>query len=100
MAAEVIFAVRYELARSLTGLLIRRTSMIWRTPPAAIAAAPKVARLMATELGWSAAREESEIAKINKLTPSGDFIVDAPRGLSSSSHSSRAGSCSVPLRSA
>jgi glycerol-3-phosphate dehydrogenase len=71
IGAEVIFAVRYELARSLNDFLIRRTSMIWRTPPAAIAAAPKVARLMATELAWSAAREESEIAEFNKLTPSG-----------------------------
>ncbi len=68
IGAEVIFAVRYELARSLCDFLVRRTSMIWRTPPAALAAAPKVARLMAMELGWNAAREESDVAEFNKLT--------------------------------
>ncbi|MGH7839513.1 MAG: glycerol-3-phosphate dehydrogenase/oxidase, partial [Candidatus Binataceae bacterium] len=47
IAAEVIFAARYELARTVDDFLVRRTAISWRAPEAAIAAAPVVARLLA-----------------------------------------------------
>jgi glycerol-3-phosphate dehydrogenase len=51
IGAEVIFAARYELARTVEDFLIRRTAMVWRAPNAARHAAPAVARLMAVEFG-------------------------------------------------
>ncbi len=66
IGAEVIFSVRYELARTLADFLIRRTSMVWRTPPAALTAAPVVARLMARELDWTPAREAAELGQFHK----------------------------------
>jgi len=59
--AEVIHAIRNELATSVSDFLVRRTSMVWRDPASAIASAPEVARLMGAELGWDHARIESEI---------------------------------------
>jgi glycerol-3-phosphate dehydrogenase len=59
--AEVIHVIRAELATSVSDFLVRRTSMVWRDPAAAIAAAPEVARLMGAELGWDNLRIGSEI---------------------------------------
>ncbi len=61
IGAEVIHAIRNELATSISDFLVRRTSMVWRDPASAIAAAPEVARLMGAELGWDRARIEREI---------------------------------------
>jgi glycerol-3-phosphate dehydrogenase len=58
--AEVIFAVRYEMARSVSDFLIRRTAMNWRAPLEVAASTPTVARLMARELSWTPEREISE----------------------------------------
>jgi glycerol-3-phosphate dehydrogenase len=57
----VIHAVRNEFARSLADFIARRTAMTWRAPAAAASSAPKVARLMAQELGWSLEREQHEL---------------------------------------
>jgi glycerol-3-phosphate dehydrogenase len=70
IGAEVIFVVRYELAQSVADFLVRRTAMTWRAPHAAIAAAPAVARLMATELGWSPAREADELDRFKHQSES------------------------------
>ncbi len=50
--AEVIHAIRAELATSVSDFLVRRTAMVWRDPASAIAAAHEVARLIGAELGW------------------------------------------------
>ncbi len=60
--AEVVHAVRNEMANSIADFLVRRTSLAWRYPPQAEAAAPAVARIMARELGWIREREEEEAA--------------------------------------
>ena len=60
IGAEVVFAARYELARTVADFLVRRTAMVWRAPAAARAAAPLVARLLASELGGDTARETAE----------------------------------------
>ncbi|MGA7620597.1 FAD-dependent oxidoreductase [Candidatus Binatus sp.] len=62
IAAEVVHAVGSEMAHSVGDFLIRRTSLSWRSPVEAEAAAPAVARLMAAELGWDRAREDAEVA--------------------------------------
>lgn len=49
--AEVIWAARHELARTVEDLLARRTRAIFLNARAAAAMAPRVAKLMAVELG-------------------------------------------------
>jgi glycerol-3-phosphate dehydrogenase len=58
--AEVIFAARYEMARSVSDFLVRRTAMTWRAPLDVPGSTPTVARLMAREFGWTPEREMSE----------------------------------------
>ena len=62
IGAEVVNAVTNEMAHSVADFLVRRTSLSWRSPVEAEAAAPAVARIMAAELGWDRAREEAEVA--------------------------------------
>ena len=62
IGAEVVNAVANEMAHSVGDFLIRRTSLSWRSPVEAEAAAPAVARIMAGELGWDRAREAEEVA--------------------------------------
>jgi glycerol-3-phosphate dehydrogenase len=62
LGAEVIHSIRCEMTQTLADFLVRRTGLVWRAPREAEAAAPAAARLMATELGWSAAREQAELA--------------------------------------
>ena len=61
IGAEVINAIRNEMAHCAADFLVRRTSLVWRYPIEAEAAAPAVARIMATELGWDSKREDAEL---------------------------------------
>jgi glycerol-3-phosphate dehydrogenase len=61
IAAEVIHAVRNEFARTVGDFLIRRTAMNWRAPAFLEKCAPAVARILAKEMGWDAARERHEL---------------------------------------
>jgi glycerol-3-phosphate dehydrogenase len=67
LRAEVIFAARYEMARSVGDFIVRRTAMTWREPHAVGEATRMVGRLMAAELGWDAHREELEIERARAL---------------------------------
>ncbi len=71
-AAEVVYAVRYEMASSVADFIRRRTALSWRHPRYAGAAAEAAARLMAAELGWDRAREQSELMACNPAAPDGD----------------------------
>jgi glycerol-3-phosphate dehydrogenase len=62
LAAEAIFAVRHEMARTLDDVLSRRTRARVLDRDAAVACAPAVAELLAPELAWSAADLEREIS--------------------------------------
>jgi glycerol-3-phosphate dehydrogenase len=62
IGAEVVNSVTNEMAHSVGDFLIRRTSLSWRSPVEAEAAASAVARIMAAELGWDRARESAEVA--------------------------------------
>ena len=61
VAAEVVWAARYELARTIEDVLARRTRALFLNAGAAEAMAPAVAQLMATELGWDEARQSAEV---------------------------------------
>ncbi len=51
LKAEVVWAVKYEMARTLEDVLARRVRILFLDSAAAFEIAPEVARLMAAELG-------------------------------------------------
>jgi len=53
VAAEVIWHVRQEMARTIEDVLARRTRALLLDARAAIESAPRVGGLMAAELGWT-----------------------------------------------
>jgi glycerol-3-phosphate dehydrogenase len=53
LKAEAVYAVRYEMALTLEDVLSRRTRALLLDAAATAGAAPSVAELIATELGWS-----------------------------------------------
>jgi glycerol-3-phosphate dehydrogenase len=59
--AEVIWAVRQEMARTVEDVLARRTRALFLNARAAIAAAPRVAELMAAEFGRDAAWQAGQL---------------------------------------
>jgi len=59
--AEAIYAARHEMAGSLDDVLSRRTRSRLLARDASRAAADDVARLIAPELGWDAARTRHEV---------------------------------------
>ena len=66
IGAEVVHAIRNEMAHSLQDFLVRRTSLTWRYPVEADGAAPAVAKIMAAELGWDSSRAEQELASFKR----------------------------------
>jgi glycerol-3-phosphate dehydrogenase len=62
LKAEVVFAVRFEMACTLRDFLARRIRLEITDWQAAMAAAPETARLMGTELGWSQDRQREATA--------------------------------------
>jgi glycerol-3-phosphate dehydrogenase len=60
--AEVRHAVRREMACTLADVLERRTRLAIFDTARAREVAPRVAAIVATELGWSAERRDSELA--------------------------------------
>ncbi len=60
--AEVVFAARNELARTVEDVLARRTRALFLNSEAARSAAPAVARLLARELGRDSAWERVQLA--------------------------------------
>jgi glycerol-3-phosphate dehydrogenase len=65
-SAEVIWAVREEMARSVEDVLARRTRALFLNSQAAIRAAPHVARLMAAELKQNAAWEAEQLESFRR----------------------------------
>ena len=64
--AEVRFAVRAEMARTLEDVLARRHRTLLLDARLAQALAPKVAKVMADELGWGAERVSAELIALGK----------------------------------
>jgi glycerol-3-phosphate dehydrogenase len=67
MAAQVIFAARHEMARTIEDVLARRTRMLFLDAAAAIEAAPRVAELMAKELERDDEWMQSQVAAFNSV---------------------------------
>jgi glycerol-3-phosphate dehydrogenase len=64
VGAEVVWAVRNEMARTVEDVLCRRTRALFLNSKAAMEAAPKVARLMARELGQDADWVSQQLAAL------------------------------------
>lgn len=60
LAAEVVFACRFEGAMHLEDVLRRRIRLVYEHKDSGIAAVPQVVELMAKELGWGPERQEKE----------------------------------------
>jgi glycerol-3-phosphate dehydrogenase len=67
LAAEVIWAAREEMARSVEDVLARRTRALFLNARAAIRMAPRVAALLARELGCDAKWQEHQLASFNEV---------------------------------
>jgi glycerol-3-phosphate dehydrogenase len=65
--AEVIFAVRSEMARTVDDFLSRRVRALFLNAEAAMAMAPKVAQLMADELNRDSRWVFQQVASFNEL---------------------------------
>ncbi len=61
-AAEVVWSVRHEMARTVEDFLARRTRALFLNAAAAVAIAPDVARLMAQELNQDEAWQQAQLA--------------------------------------
>lgn len=60
LRAEVVWAARQEMARTVDDVLSRRTQARHRRVEASMAAAADAAELLASELGWSAAEQQAQ----------------------------------------
>jgi glycerol-3-phosphate dehydrogenase len=76
VGAEVIWAVRYEMARTVEDALARRTRALFLNARAALVMAPVVADLMAAELGWDAATRTEQLAAFRKVAS--NYLLDVP----------------------
>ena len=59
--AEVVWAARSEMARTVEDVLARRTRALFLDARAALAMAPRVAELLAAELGRDAAWQAEQV---------------------------------------
>jgi glycerol-3-phosphate dehydrogenase len=67
VGAEVVWAVRHEMARTVEDVLSRRTRAVFLNAKAALDAAPKVASLMARELARDSNWELMQVAEFRKV---------------------------------
>lgn len=65
--ADVVWAVRHEMARTLDDVLARRTRALFLDSKAAVAVAPRVVALMAEELGWDAQQQQRELSAFQQI---------------------------------
>ena len=65
--AEVVWAARFEMARTVEDALARRTRALFLNARAAIEMAPEAARLLARELGRDEAWKDAQVDAFRKL---------------------------------
>lgn len=73
LGAEVIWAVRHEMARTVEDVLARRTRALFLNARAAIRMAPRVAALMMKELGRDEAWIESQLRSFYDVA--GNYVL-------------------------
>jgi glycerol-3-phosphate dehydrogenase len=82
LLAEIVIAIRYEQAAAIADVLLRRTrlGLLDARPLAApdSEAARAVAGVMAGELGWDAARIETELESWRDVAAAEGIVVPAP----------------------
>ena len=66
IAAEVLYAVRHEMALSVTDVLTRRTRLAMLAGATTLTSAERVADIMAHELGWSAAERSRQLEDLRQ----------------------------------
>ena len=76
-AAEVVWAAREEMARTVEDVLARRTRALFLNAGAAFEMAPRVAALMARELGRDAAWESGQVQAFHR-TARGFLLTARP----------------------
>ncbi len=67
VAAEVVWAARVEMARTIEDVLARRTRALFLNARSAIAMAPRVATILATELGKDDMWRSGQLASFTEL---------------------------------
>ena len=67
LAAEIVWGARHEMSRNLDDALSRRTRALLLNARAAIAVAPKVAALLAKELGRDQAWQSQQVTEFRAL---------------------------------
>lgn len=72
--AEVVWAVRNEMARTVEDILARRLRILFLNAHAAIEMAPKVAALMAGELGYDGEWQRKQIDEFTSLA--GNYLLE------------------------
>jgi glycerol-3-phosphate dehydrogenase len=77
--AEVVFACRYELALQLDDVLERRTRIAFEDWTHGLGAAPRVAQVMARELGWDAAEVARQVTSYHEVAERFSAGLAAPR---------------------
>jgi glycerol-3-phosphate dehydrogenase len=79
VAAEVVWAVRHEMARTLEDVLGRRLRALFLNSRAAMEMAERVAELMGVELGWNAQERSRQVAVFRSIATAymlpGDIIT-------------------------
>jgi len=65
--AQVVWGARYEMARTVEDILSRRTRSLLLDAKESIEMAPKVAELMAKELGYDKQWEENQVKEYKNL---------------------------------
>jgi glycerol-3-phosphate dehydrogenase len=65
--AQIVWAVRHEMARTLDDVLARRTRALFLNARAALAMAPAVARLLAATLGRDEDWQRRQLADFNEI---------------------------------
>jgi glycerol-3-phosphate dehydrogenase len=68
VGAEVVWAVRHEMARTVEDVLARRLRALFLNARAAVAMAPRVTELMAGELGHGAAWRAAQAAALQAVS--------------------------------
>ena len=75
--AEVVWAARFEMARSIEDILARRLRILFLNARAAIEIAPKVAKVLSQELKKDQTWEEQQIEKFLKMAQ--NYLPQVPQ---------------------
>ncbi len=73
MAAQVVWAARHEMARTVDDVLARRTRMLFLDARAAVAVAPEAAHLLASVLGRDDAWQREQVREFTAIA--GHYVV-------------------------